>query len=74
MAEQILSLARDDGERIVDLVARSGGELGQGGQLAGLQALALAMYLVFQGAMQRVDLLFQMIVHRLLAEPAVLGR
>src|SRR5581483_11715104 len=39
MAEQVLRLPRDNGQRIVDLVACPSRELGQGQQLAGAHAL-----------------------------------
>ncbi len=72
VAEKILCLTRDDGERIVDLVASAGGEFGQGGELAGLQSPGLAMHLFFQRALQGVDFAFEMIVQWLFAESAIL--
>ncbi len=73
VTEQVLGLPGDNGERIVDLVAGTGGKLSQGRELARLQTLSLAMHLIVQRAMQGVNLLFQMIVQRLFAESPVVG-
>jgi len=74
MVEQVLSLAGDDGEGIVDLMPGAGGELGQRLELAGVQALFLGRGLFLKGAVQLVQVTFESFVDRSVAQPAILGR
>ena len=56
-----MSLAGNHGQRIVDFVARTGGQLRQGTQLQSLEALRLAGALLVDSMVQRVDLAMQSI-------------
>ena len=54
MLEEILSLAGDDGQRIVDFMAGAGGELGQGVELANVQSLLVGAALLLKRPVQLI--------------------
>ncbi len=73
VAEQVLGLAADDRQGVVDLVPGPGGELGQRLQLALTQPPALAVALLLQRTVQAVQLALQRVHERRVAQPPVLG-
>jgi hypothetical protein len=73
MMEQVLSLAGDDGERVIDLMAGAGGELGQGFELASVEAVLLSCGLLLKCSMQLVQVALESFDNRRVAELAFLG-
>ena len=72
--EQSLGVARDDRERVVDLVPGPGGEFGQAGELRVAQSLAGLLAQIRGHAVQCVDVFFESSDERRPVSPPALAR
>jgi hypothetical protein len=74
LREQVLGLAGNDRQWVVDLMACAGGELGQCRQIAGPQAIGLAGALLLQGPVEVIKVALQLVLRGDATQLAVLCR